>query len=231
MSLRWPARVRNPGRALPLALVGGVACVGALYMLTNAAVQYILPATAIATTDRPAADALRLVRGNVGAGLVSAGMAVSICATFIGSSLSGARVPFAAAADGLLPKSLASVNTRFSTPAASLLLQASISSLLILAVGKFQALFSIAIFSEWLFYALTTSTLFVFRYRAPNDLRPFRTPGYPWVPAIFIIAAVALMVFSFVDQPRNSTAGAIVILFGVPVYFAYHHRRNQTAQQ
>lgn len=212
--------VRNPGRALPLALVGGVACVGALYMLTNAAIQYILPASAIATSDHPAAEALLRGGWTIGAALVSIGMAVSICATFVGSTLSGARVPFAAARDHLLPRSLAAIHPRFRTPAASLILQAILSSLLLLAIGKFQALFSLAIVSEWLFYALTASTVFVFRHREPDVARPYSVNGYPVTPALFILAALMLIVFSFIDQPRNSIVGTLAILCGIPVHFA-----------
>lgn len=211
--------VQDPQRSLPFALVGGVAIVGALYMLTNAAIQYILPAALIAQSDRPAADALRLVAGNIGTALVSLGMAVSICATFVGSSLSGARVPFAAARDGLFPHALARISPRFQTPSASLLLQAVLSSLLLLAIGKFQSLFSLAIFSEWLFYALTAATVFVFRHREPDTPRPYRVTGYPVVPALFILAAIVLLIFSFADQPLNSAIGAAVILCGIPLYF------------
>jgi len=217
--------VKNPQRSLPLALIAGVATVAALYMLTNAAIQYILPASAIAAADRPAADALRIVAGNFGAGLVSIGMAVSICATFVGSSLSGARVPFAAAQDRLFPPALAAIHPRFHTPWASLVLQAVLSSLLLLAIGKFQALFSLAIFSEWLFYALTTATVFVFRVREPQMPRPYRVTGYPIVPALFVLAALVLLVFSFADEPRNSVFGAIVIVCGIPVHYAYQRRR------
>ncbi len=217
--------VKNPERALPLALIGGVATVGALYMLTNAAVQYVLPAAAVAMAARPAADALALVAGHAGAALVSVGMAVSIGATFVGSSLSGARVPFAAARDGLFPAALARISPRFHTPSASLLLQAALSTVLLLVIGKFQALFSLAIFSEWLFYALTAATVFVFRRRQPNALRPYRVTGYPVVPALFILAALVLLVFSYMDQPRNSLLGTAVILAGIPVFFASrrHH--------
>ena len=212
---------------MPLALIGGVTIVGVLYMLTNAAIQYVLPAAAIATSDRPAVDALQLVAGHAGAALVSLGMAVSICATFVGSSLSGARVPFAAARDGLFPSPLAAIHPRFHTPAASLILQAVLSSLLLLAIGKFQALFSLAIFSEWLFYALTASTIFIFRRREPDAARPYRVTGYPVVPALFIIAALVLLVFSFADEPRNSTIGAAVILCGIPIYlFTQRHKRR-----
>jgi len=217
--------VQKPQRSLPVALIGGVTIVGALYMLTNAAIQYVLPSAAIAATDRPATDTLQLVAGNLGAGLVAVGMAVSICATFVGSSLSGARVPFAAARDRLFPSVLGQIHPRFKTPWVSLLLQAVLSSLLLLAIGKFQALFSLAIFSEWFFYALTAATVFVFRVREPDANRPYRVTGYPVVPALFILAALVLLVFSFMDQPRESTAGALVILCGVPVHYLFQRSK------
>jgi APA family basic amino acid/polyamine antiporter len=217
--------VQKPQRSLPVALIGGVTIVGALYMLTNAAIQYVLPSAAIAAADRPATDALQLVAGNLGAGLVAVGMAVSIGATFVGSSLSGARVPFAAARDRLFPSVLGQIHPRFKTPWVSLLLQAVLSSLLLLAIGKFQALFSLAIFSEWLFYALTAATVFVFRVREPDANRPYRVTGYPVVPALFILAALVLLVFSFMDRPRESTAGALVILCGVPVHYLFQRSK------
>ena len=219
--------VRDPQRSMPIALVGGVFIVAALYILIQTAIQYILPAATIALSDRPAADALRVVAGSAGAALVTIGMTVSICATLVGSSLSGARVPFAAARDHLLPHSLAAVHPRFRTPAASLILQAILSSLLLLAIGKFQALFSLAIVSEWLFYALTASTVFVFRRREPDRPRPYSVNGYPVTPILFILAAVMIIVFSFVTEPRNSIAGAAVILLGVPLYWWMRSRQNQ----
>ena len=218
--------VQKPQRSMPLALVGGVAIVGALYMLTNAAIQYVLPAAAIAAADRPAADAMRLVAGQWGATLVSIGMAVSICATFVGSSLSGARVPFAAARDGLFFQQLAHVSSRFQTPSTALILQAVLSSLLLLAIGKFQALFSLAIFGEWLFYMLTASTIFVFRSREPEVARPYSIWGYPVLPALFILAATVLLVFSFADQPRNSIIGTGIILLGIPLHYLLQRRRT-----
>ncbi len=217
--------VKDPQRSMPVALVGGAAIVGALYMLTNAAIQFVLPASTIAAAERPAADAMRLVAGPWGASLVSIGMAVSIAATFVGSSLSGARVPFAAARDGLFFKQLAHVNPRFHTPSAALVLQAVLSSLLLLAIGRFQALFSLAIFGEWLFYALTCSTIFVFRRREPAASRPYSIWGYPLVPVIFILAAIVLLVFSFSDQPRNSLIGTGVILLGIPLHYLLQRRR------
>ena len=218
--------VKQPQRSLPVALIGGVTVVGVLYMLTNAAIQYVLPATTIALADRPTVDAMRIVAGSWGAALVTIGMSVSMAATFVGSSLSGARVTFAAARDGLFFNSLAHVHPRFKTPDASLLLQAILSTLLLLLVGKFQSLFSLAIFAEWLIYGLTVSTVFVFRHRDDPAKRPYTMIGYPILPIIFIIAAATLTVFSIQNDPRNSLAGVAVILLGVPLHYFLKNRGN-----
>jgi APA family basic amino acid/polyamine antiporter len=101
-----------------------------------------------------------------------------------------------------------------------------LSSLLLLAIGKFQALFSLAIFGEWLFYMLTASTIFVFRRREPDSVRPFSIWGYPVLPALFILAASVLLVFSFADQPRNSIIGTGIILLGVPLHYLLQRRRT-----
>jgi APA family basic amino acid/polyamine antiporter len=218
--------VQDPQRALPFALIGGIAIVGVLYMLTNAAIQYVLPAAAIAAAARPTVDAMRLAAGSHGAALVSVGIAVSMAATFVGSSLSGARVTFAASRDGLFFQSLAHVSRRFQTPDASLLVQAAITTLLLLLIGRFQALFSLAIFADWVFYGLTASTIFVFRRRdaASGTPRPFSMWGYPVLPALFILCAAVLVVFSIADQPRNSIAGALVILCGIPLHLYLRSR-------
>ena len=115
----------------------------------------------------------------------------------------------------------------FQTPSTALILQAVLSSLLLLFIGRFQALFSLAIFSEWFFYALTASTIFVFRHREPSETRPYSIWGYPVLPAFFILAAAVLLVFSFADQPRNSLIGTGIILLGIPLYFLM--RRRQTS--
>jgi APA family basic amino acid/polyamine antiporter len=227
--------VKRPQRDLPIALVGGVLLVGGLYMLTNAAIQYVLPAAALAADERPAADALRVVMAshNIawGAALVSIGMAISITATLIATTLSGARISFAASRDRLFFQSIARVHPRFQTPAVSLVVQAALSSVLIFAIGKFQALFSLAIFAEWITYGLAVSTVFIFRKRDAITGKPreFSTPGYPVVPIIFILAAVALTVFQLYDDPKNTLLGCLVIVLGVPVFYYFDRKRRQTA--
>ncbi len=213
--------IQQPQRSLPIALIGGVAIVGGLYILTNAAIQFVLPAAAVAASPRPTADAVRLVAGHFGSTLVSIGMAVSIVAAFVGSSLSGARIPFAAAHDGMFFRSLAQVHPRYGTPANALIFQSAITSALLVFVGRFQALFSIAIVSEWLAYGLAASTIFVFRKRERVEPRSFRVPGYPVVPLIFIASAAVLVIFSVKDRPADTLAGAAVILCGIPARLLY----------
>ena len=214
--------VRNPERNVPLALLLGVGIVGVLYMAVNAAIQYMLPASAVAAAPRPAVAAVSLVLGPLGATLVTAGMALSIFVTLNGTVMSGARVPFAAARDGLFFARVAELSPRFATPAVSLVLQASLSTLLLLAVGRFQQLFELAIFAEWLFYMIAASTIFVHRRRAKQEgAITFRMWGYPVLPALFIVAAAVLLVYSYRANLRNSLVGTAIILAGVPLFLAF----------
>src|SRR6201987_3385784 len=180
--------IRNPERNIPIALIAGVAVVGALYILVNAGVQYVMPASAIAASQRPASDAVALVAGAMGASIVAAGMALSMLVTLNGSTMSGARVPFAAARDRYFFPSVAKVHPRFLTPSVAILVQLGLAIALLLVGGSFRQLFSLALFVEWLFYMITSSTVFVFRRREPNANRPYRVWGYPVVPMLFVIA-------------------------------------------
>jgi APA family basic amino acid/polyamine antiporter len=217
--------VRNPQRNIPIALIVGVAMVGALYVLVNVAVQYVLPASAIALSPRPASDAIALVAGALGASLVSAGMALSMLVTLNGTTMSGARVPFAAARDGYFFPSVARVHPRFLTPSGAIVLQFGLASTLLLLGGSFQQLFTLAIFAEWLFYMITASTVFVFRQREPDAHRPYRVWGYPVVPALFVLASAVLLYYTFTESVRNSVVGTLVILAGMPVFYYFRRRR------
>ncbi len=222
--------IKRPERSIPLALIVGVGLVAALYMATNAAVQYMLPAAAIAHSPRPAADAMRLAVGPWGAGLVSIGMAVSILVSLNGTILSGARIPFAAARDGIFFRSMGRIHPRFESPSVSLGVQAGMSTVLLLLVGKFQALFELALLAEWIFYLLTATTVFVFRQREPERLRPYRVPAYPWLPAAFIGAAALVIGYILQSNLRNSLGGLFVIALGLPMYVWMRKRLAASAK-
>ncbi len=217
--------VRHPERNIPIGLILGVSVVALLYMLTNAAVQYVLPASVVAASERPASLATAIAVGAWGAGIVSAGMALSMLVSLNGTIMSGARVPYAMARDGYFFKALADVNPRFHTPSVALGVQLLLSIFLLLFAGNFRQLFSLAIFAEWLFYMIAASTVFVLRKKEPNLPRPYHTWGYPVVPALFVLAAAVLLYFTFTQNLRNSVWGCVVILAGVPIFWYFARQK------
>jgi basic amino acid/polyamine antiporter, APA family len=223
--------VQQPGRTIPIALIAGVGLVGVLYMGMNAGIQRALPAEAIAKAAVPAAAASEVALGAWGISLVSIGMIISMLAGLNGTVMSGGRVPFAVARDGYFFKALAEVHPRFHTPALALVIQAVVAILLILLGGAFRELFSLAIFAEWLFYIVAASTIFLFRQREPDANRPYRTAGYPVVPALFIGAAAVLLYYTFMSNLRDSIGGVVVILLGIPVYLWFARKRRETLSQ
>lgn len=218
--------IRDPSRTIPIALIAGVATIGVLYMLVNAAVQYVLPAATIAASERPASDAVQVVIGTLGAGIVSAGMALSMLVALNGTIMSGARIPFALARDRYFFSGLAKVHPRFHTPSVAIIVQAILAITLLLIGGSFKQLFSITIFSEWLFYMIAGSTIFVFRWREPNAPRPYRVWAYPWIPILFVMASALLLYYTFTDNVRNSLFGIAVILAGVPFFRFFARQRT-----
>jgi basic amino acid/polyamine antiporter, APA family len=221
------AEIREPQKSLPIALIVGVAIVGVLYIGVNAAVQYVMPADAIASSPRPASQAMLIAWGAMGAGMVSLAMALSMLVTLNGSSMTGARIPFALARDGYFFHSLAKVHPRFRTPSNALMVQAVLASVLVVVGGNFQQLFSLALFPEWLFYMLGAASVFIFRYRDPGVPRPYRVWGYPVVPALFIAASTIVLIYTFKAKVENSLWASAVILAGVPVYIYFAKRNRQ----
>jgi basic amino acid/polyamine antiporter, APA family len=220
--------VRRPQRNLPIGLISGVAVVAVLYVLTNAAVEYVLPASVVAASPRPTSEATAVSVGAWGAALVSAGMALSMLVTLNGTVMSGGRVPFAAARDGYFFSALAKVHPHFRTPSTSLVVQAVLAILLLLLAPTFRQLFSLAIFAEWLGYMFAAGTVFIFRGR--GEKAPYSMWGYPLIPALFIAASALLLYYTFSENLRNSAAGLAVILAGVPVFYIFAHKRQQLPQ-
>ena len=216
--------MRDPQRSIPRSLIFGVATVAVLYMAVNAAVLYAMPPDAVAHSEVPAADAMRATVGAWGAGLVMAGMALSMLVTLNGTIMSGARIPFALARDRNFFPTLAEIDPKYQTPARAIIVQAIVAILLLLVGGAFKELFSLAIFSEWLFYMIATSTVFVFRARKLP--RPFSAWGYPVVPALFIAAAGVLLYYTFFQNLRNSIIGLALILLGVPLYIYFQRKKE-----
>jgi APA family basic amino acid/polyamine antiporter len=219
--------VRAPERNIPLAMIGGMFVIGALYMLVNAAVEYALPPAQVANSASPMADAIKSsFLGAAGVVVVSCAMVISLMATLNGVAMSGARMTFAMARDGNFFQGLAKVHPRFHTPHVSIMVQAALTGIFLLIGGNFRQLFTLALFAEWLSYMTSCCSLFVLRRRIPATQRRYRTWGFPLASALFIVASGALLYYTFISNLPYSTLGTLVILAGIPVYYGFALRRR-----
>jgi basic amino acid/polyamine antiporter, APA family len=219
--------VRDPERNVPLALVGGLVVIGALYMLVNAAVQYALPAISVAQSTSPMSDAAHAsFLGAAAAVVVSVAMVISLTGSLNGVAMSGSRMAFALARDGNFFLDLARVHPRFRTPHVATVWQAILSICFLLIGGNFRQLFTLAIFAEWLSYIAASSSPFVFRNKMVASGPRAPLWQYPMAPAFFIVASTALLYYTFTSNLRYSAMGSLVILAGIPVYFGFAARRK-----
>jgi basic amino acid/polyamine antiporter, APA family len=219
--------VKDPQRNIPRALIGGTLLVIAVYVLVNLAYFRVLPPEHGVATQKIAADAARHLMGKAGGAFVAIGVMISAFATLNGSILTGSRVPYATARDGLFPRALGGLHPRFHTPVVSIVAQGVIAGAFALT-GTYDALATKVIFSEFLFYALVTAGIFVLRRREPALERPYRTWGYPLVPAVFIALSALLLVNTFLEQRSDSLWGLILVGSGIPAYFLWTRWRHAT---
>jgi len=137
------------------------------------------------------------------------------------SALANSRIPFAMARDGLFFRALGELSPRTRVPVRAIVAQAAVGSLLA-ASGSYDALTDSVIFASWLFFGLSTGSLFVFRRTMPDRFRPYRALGYPWVPVLFLISTGALLVNTFFAAPRQALQGVAVLLVGLPLYWYWN---------
>src|SRR6266550_1008641 len=219
------SEIRDPQRNLPRALIGGTAAVMAIYLLANAAYFYVLPAKEVAASDLVAADMMRKIFGQAGANMVSVAAMISIFAALNGSILSGSRVPYAMALDGLFFKSVAKVHPEFRTPGISILALSAWSAILVLS-GRYDQLFTYVIFASWILYGMTTAAVVVLRRKRPEMPRPYRTFGYPLIPVVFVLSALGLVISTLFNSPRESLMGLALVLIGLPFYYYWARKRT-----
>ncbi len=219
--------LKNPGRNLPLGLFAGTLLVIGLYLATNLAYLYVFPASEIATKSRVAADAVQLVIGPVAGSIIAIVILLSITGAANGNVLTAPRVVFAMAKDGLFFKGLAAVHPARQTPHVAILVVGVWAAILSLS-GTFEQLATYVIFGQWIFFGLTAGAVIVLRAKRPDLARPYRTPGYPITPIVFIAAALFISVNTLIQQPLNALAGLGIIVLGVPA-FAYGQAKARRA--
>jgi basic amino acid/polyamine antiporter, APA family len=208
-------------------IVVGTALLIAIYVFANIAYFAALGVDGVASSSRVASDAATLVLGASAGKVVAAVILVSIFSAANGLTLTLPRLFFAMARDRVFFAKLAGVHPRFGTPAAAIVCTALWSAVLVLS-GTFEQLLTYVVFMSWLWFALAALAIFVYRRRDPHARRPFRTPGYPVTPIVFVAAALGIVVNTIVAQPVQSTIGLGFVLIGVPAFFVWR-RSSKTA--
>jgi basic amino acid/polyamine antiporter, APA family len=208
-----------PSRTIPFALVTGVLIVTVCYMSMNLLYLIVLPADTVRSSTRIAADAADAVMGSGGSSVMAALVLLSSLGGLTGIVLAGPRVYYSMAQDGLAFSWLGHVHPVYRTPSNAIAVQAVWASLLA-ATGAYRELFTRVIYTEWLFFALLAVGVFVLRRRPGYD-PPYRTWGYPAVPAIFIVASLVIVVNQIVSTPVEAMSGLGIVALGVPIYYLW----------
>jgi APA family basic amino acid/polyamine antiporter len=214
-----------PARTIPVALVAGVLIVTACYMALNLVYLRLMPLESVRGSTRIAADAADIIFGSGGAQLLSVLVLLSAVGSLTGIILTGPRMYYAMAQDGLAPRALAFVHPRYLTPTHAIVAQAVWASLLA-GTGAYRQLFTRVVYTEWLFFALMASALFVLR-RRPDYRPPYRTWGYPVVPLVFIAASLFIVVHQFAVDPWEAVFGLGLVALGAPVYYYLRHAHRR----
>jgi len=216
--ITWVAgEVKEPRRNVPLAMVLGILVVGVIYMAMNVTYVYAMPLSEVAKHDTIAHAAAAVLFSPRAAILLSATIAISCFSAAATCTLSGARVCLAMAQDGVFFKRMAVIHPRWRTPAFSLIGQGIWAAFLTLS-GRYDQLYTYVIYGMVLSYTLTVIGLFILRWKRPDTPRPYRCAGYPWIPAIYVLAGASWTLNTIVTRPTEAFWGTAIMLVGVPGY-------------
>jgi APA family basic amino acid/polyamine antiporter len=221
--------MRRPSRDLPLALVLGVGSAIVLYLLLNLVYLRALPFETLAGTTRVAEAAAARLFGEAGARWVSAAVVLSAFGCLASTILYSSRMYQPMAADGLFPRRVAAIHPRWHTPVPALWLQ-SVWALALALTGSYNQLFTYVTFGGVLFHVLAGLAVFRLRRTHPEAGRPYRTWGYPLVPALFVLGTLAVLVNSLQAAPRESLLGLFAIAAGLPGYFVWKRKATTPGQ-
>lgn len=220
--------IKHSQRDLPRGLFYGTLIVATTYLFANVAYYSVLTNTQVAHTQRVAATAIQFATGSAAATtFISLLILVSIIGATNGMILSGPRVYYAMAEEGLFFPIFGKISARFRAPIFAIIVQGLWAAGLTL-LGSFQELFTYVVFVGWIFYGLAVAGVIVLRIRRPELERPFRVPGYPWLPALFTIAALGIIVSAVLSSPVHALFGAVLVLSGLPLYALFVTRLKST---
>jgi APA family basic amino acid/polyamine antiporter len=216
--------ISHPQRNIPRAILLGLLTVAGLYLLANVVYFRTLPFASLMQSQHVASDVVQSFAGSRGAVWLTVAMAISALGALHVVVLTGARIPYAMARDGVFFPFARRIHPTFRTPGGALIFLGTVAALLALS-GTYEELYSLFVFAVWIFFALTAIALFRLRRKEPELPRPYHALGHPWTTLLFLAAAVALTVNLWMVRPVRSSLGLAVILAGVP--FFYHWRKQK----
>jgi basic amino acid/polyamine antiporter, APA family len=219
------SEITHPQRNLPRSLIVGTSAVVVTYLLINVAYTFALTPQQIAGSKRVAADMMFSLYGPAASKAVSVAVLISIFAAINGSILSGSRIPYAMARDGVFFRPLARVHPVYRTPGAAIV-ALSLWSCVVVLSGWYDDLYNFVIFGSWILYGLTAASVFVLRRRNPGMSRPYRVIGYPAVPVLFVSVALLLLTSTFQSRPREALMGLVLMASGVPFYYFWQKKKS-----
>jgi basic amino acid/polyamine antiporter, APA family len=211
------SEMRRPDLDLPRGLITGTLAVTVLYVLMNLVYVRALSVQEMGSTPRIGEAAALVLFGPVGARLITAAVLVSTFGCISATILYAARIYLPMAQDGVFFPALARIHPRYRTPSASIVAQ-GVWSIVLVFSGSYDQLYTYVIFAVVLFHAATGAAVFVLRRRLPHAPRPYRVWGYPFVPLLFVLSCVALVLNTLVEKPKESGFGLGLLLLGVPAY-------------
>jgi len=227
--ITWVAgEVKEPRRNVPRAMVLGIIVVAIIYIAMNLTYVYAMPLSEVAKHETIAAAAAMSLFSPGAANWLSATIALSCFGAMASCTLSGARVYFAMARDGVFFQRMAEIHPKFRTPALSLIGQGLWASILTVS-GRYDQLYTYVIYGMVLSYTLTVIGLFILRWKKPDLPRPYRCTGYPWLPAVYVLLGGWWTINTIVERPKEALAGTIIVLLGVPGYLYWKRRSRQLA--
>ena len=219
---------RDPQRTFPRAITVATAALIGIYLLANVGYIAALGPAGAAASDHVAADAVSVILGPLAGKLVAVLILVSIFSATNGLILTAPRMYFAMARDGVFFERLAIVSPRFGTPAFAIFAIA-IWAAVLAASGTFEQLLTYVVFTGWIFYGLGALSVFMYRRNQPTAHRPFRVPGYPITPALFVGSAAMLVLNTLFTQPVRAAAGLAAVLIGTPAFYLWRNRTRRNA--
>lgn len=214
----------DPQRSLPRAITIGTVILIAIYLLANVAYLAVLGAPGVASSDRVAGEATAAALGPWAGKAIAFAIIVSMYSAAHATVITAPRVYFTMAQDRIFFAKLAEVHPRFGTPAFAVITSCIWAAVLAWS-GTFEQLLTYVVFVGWIFYALGAASVIMLRRTRPDVERPFRVPGYPWTPALFVLAAIAIVGNTIVTQPVQSAIGLAVVFLGAPAYWFWNRRR------